>query len=138
MRRLAASRVWALVVVGLLAAVASGPTTVVAQGPAAQGSAAQVSAAEGWTAARRVVAALAPLSTSVAIDADGHLHVAYLQDHDPGGLRYATDRGGWHWETVAADVGFEAQPSIAVAADGHVVIAFARMTCPASPGRPPW
>lgn len=124
MKRVGAARVRALLVVGVLAAVAGGTTAVAAQAPAA----------EGWTAARRVVAALAPLSTSVAIDADGHLHVAYLEDHDPGGLRYATDRGGWHWETVAADVGFEAHPSIAVAADGHVVIAFARMTCPASPG----
>ena len=90
-------------------------------------------AAPGWTAPRRVVAALSPLSVSAAIDADGHLHVAYLEDHERTGLVYATDRGGWHKEVIAPDLGFEAQPSIALDAAGHVFIAFARMTCPASP-----
>ncbi len=94
----------------------------------------RVGAAEGYSRAHRVVAALAPMSTSVAVDADGNLHVAFLEDHAPSRLRYATDRGGWRVETVARRVGFEAQPSIAVAPDGHVVIAFARITCPAEPG----
>jgi len=87
-------------------------------------------AADRYTTATRVVAAVAPLSVDAAVDADGFLHIAYLDDHEPKGLTYATDRGGWHKVLVRADVGFEAQPSIALDADGYAFIAYARIECP--------
>src|SRR3712207_9584661 len=37
----------------------------------------------GYTAPVRVVPAVAPLSVTAVVDPDGHLHVAYLEDHEP-------------------------------------------------------
>jgi hypothetical protein len=59
--------------------------------------------------------------TSLALDADGHAHIAYQR----AGLRHATNESG-AWRTEAVDATGGAHSGIAVDGDGGVHVSFAR------------
>ncbi|MBA3959290.1 MAG: hypothetical protein H0X60_02680 [Chloroflexi bacterium] len=95
--------------------------------------AAPAAAVPGWSAPARVVAALEPSAPSVALDANGALHVAYHEGYldAPPGVFYATNEGGsWHKERVTTGGDGYARPSIALDGEGNVFIAFALLNCP--------
>jgi len=93
--------------------------------------AAPVAAVTGWDPPTRVVASVEPLSPDAVLDADGYVHVAWLEDlTDIRGIFYATNRSGsWHAERVTTGDDFYARPSIGVDSANHVFIAFARLSC---------
>lgn len=100
--------------------------------------AAPVWAAEGWIGPTRVLASYKPFTPSVAVDAAGNFHIAWLQDAafgDPdAGIFYATDRTGeWVKERVTTGDTFFARPSLSVTPAGDAYIAFARVHCPGCP-----
>jgi hypothetical protein len=92
---------------------------------------APVAAVTGWGAPTRVVASVSPLSPAAVMDADGYIHVAWLEDWTGiQGIFYATNRGGsWHSERVTTGDNFYARPSIGVDSANHAYIAFARLSC---------
>lgn len=96
-------------------------------------SAAPVAAVPGWSEPSRVVPALEPSAPSIALDANGALHVAYHEGYldAPPGVFYATNEGGaWRKERVTTGGDGYARPSIGLDGEGNVFIAFALLTCP--------
>jgi hypothetical protein len=93
--------------------------------------AAPVAAVIGWGPPTRVVASVSPLSPDAVMDADGYIHVAWLEDWTGiQGIFYATNRtGSWVRERVTTGDNFYARPSIAVDSANHAYIAFARLSC---------
>ncbi len=98
-------------------------------------SAVPVAAVPGWAGPTQVIRQNYPLSPSLAIDADGALHVAYLRqstgDGVPG-IFYASNVSGvWAKQRVTTGDDFYARPSIALDGRGRAWIAFARVcfTC---------
>jgi hypothetical protein len=79
----------------------------------------------GWTTPRQVLAERFGPAHSTAVDADGFVHVAVEGLTSPG-IWYLTNAGGMGWSSLKVTHKPDYHPSIAVFADGRVVIAFDR------------
>lgn len=78
----------------------------------------------GWTKPKRIFSYSPAPVHSMAVDADGHVHVA--TERGGGGVWYVTNTSG-SWTSCQVSDGNDRRPSVAVA-DGVVHIAFARTT----------